>query len=739
MDKQDVKPIFKPEIGNWNIRENEYMHQPVDEDGNQADRERAILRFKLPCYAKSMKISVLAEYDPAHSISIRTSEWARSILSVNLGPDKITLTDECRIEVFDYPKNKAKGLFRIDFVCEVNSTTLLLDNTKIGSFERNYKKPYSEFEFFTYGKSKWSDLTVSVGDTSPFSYSPQLSKNFSISTSADMVMDLLRVGYHFLKQDLNEVEADWEFILNQYMQSLAGAGNKKVNWVINEYLPNRVNELAVKAAHEAGLQFFVTLKLFDVGDTDFSNRGANRGEASLYGYDHPEVYSLRAPLLDEHSHTNKAIEKVCIFKNDCEPFDEGKLNLWVSDDGLDYRVYTGEKDVSNDIVTKAFIDVWDRRPCEPVQVRCITFDKLNIKEKYVAVTCEHGSHPEFYNHLYRLMEVYDRYNKQVHIQYGLRLNVDEKTLNDASRKKGTLTFNYSASNKFPAELLGNDLTGKERCRLDFVWNRSHSLANGSNSGFDDAEAFYSLDNGIGVIGLKRDFEPRAERTFSPAVPAARKFFLDWVDQWLQWGADGIDLRVRTHARTPCMSDLHFNPEVQQAYSKKYGEELNFKNYDREKHQLLMGDFYSSLVKEISARVHERGKILFHHINHSTLADPATEQCLLGIHYDWKKWIEQKWIDGVTFKEVKPGNEIFDEVMPMVKKHGLQSYLSVHILNVFNKYKYENCVSPYFEEARDAGLDGYDIYEASSYIHGKPSGEFTVVADQIPGLIERFSV
>lgn len=733
---QTIQPEIRPEIGHWIIDSNTFKHIPVDSDGNKVDQKRGRLRLYFPkTYSDSFTLSVDVHWDTKHSIAIRTAERFQEFTTFSLSPEQILLSDDRDKFFFEYPEKNLSS-YHIKCVCDHHSMTLYLNNQEIGSIPRSHNHPYRFIEFFTPGESLWENLKIEIAKPIPLKYIPTPSKELTISTSCDFQMDLLRMGLNFRKQSLHIPGKDWSFI-NQYMQTIADTGVKKVNWITCQSLPDEVNQLAIKAAHRAGMKIFATIKLFDVGDTNWLSRDANTDHASLYGYDHPEVYSLRAPLDESWSDSDAPIQRICIYKDDQGTFDHSRLSIWVSDDGKEYKPYCGTIEVHNEIVEKSFQKLFEGGREKEKPVRRITFNQLDIKQKYFAIACSSEGKATFLNRLHRLFEVFDSNGKRVHLQHGLQLQLQEKIFNDTSRTKGTLTFNIQASDSFPQELL-TDFNTHARCHLNFLWNKTYVLTNSKKAGFDDMEVSYPIDNDISVIGLKRDYEPKSDRTFSPAVPAAREFFINWIEQWLDWGVDGIDIRVRGHARTPCVSDLHFNPEVAGAYEKKYGEALTLATVDREKHQRLMGEFYTSLIQQISEKVHRRSKQLYHHINPHTIADPAKTRCLLGIHFDWKTWIKKGYLDGITLKEVLPKSDVFDEVMPIVKKAKIPAFLSVHILNLLSTYDYATHLKILMQDTKDYGLEGYDIYEASSFIHGDASENSRVILDKVPSLIKEMT-
>lgn len=731
-----ITPVFKPIIGTWQQNEESILHQPVDQSGNVCDKERALSRLIIPDgSAQSFRFTVTVNFDPNFPVAVCTDERFQHFTTLQYSKQNVLISDGQDLNYYPIDQ-EIKDQVSIEIIADSDQIQFILNDQLINQYQRQFKNPYYFIELVSHGKAEWINPIFEIDGYQKSSYKAQPKENFTVSVSCDYVMDLLRMGLNFRKTNLDIPGKDWSF-LKQYMQSFADVGIQKINWIVNDALPEIVNQTAVKAAHEVGLEFYVTLKLFDVGDTDFKDNSKNKLPADKYGYDYPETYSMHAPLDDKWAPMDSPIEKICIYRNNTDAFDEKNLSIWVSDDGQTFKPYQGPSEIKNTIEAKAFKNIWYQNTDPEQDVRCIRFEGLHIATPYFAIACKPCPDNVFTNRLNRLIEFYDCNQKKVYVQYGLQLKPpSEEAFLNTKRSSGTLTFNILASSKMPEDLLQQPIGQNSSCSLDFLWNLSIHQNNGICAGTDDYERSCVLNNDNNIIGFKREFEPYSRRFFSPASSTARKFFLNWTKKWLDHDVDGIDLRVRSHSRTLSMSNLHFNPEACKAYHEKYGEELNINTVNREKHQRLMGEFYTSLVEEISKEVRNRGKKLFHHLHPSMIADPAKERCHFNIHYDWQLWIKKGLLDGFTLKEVFPHTIAFETMMPHLLQTGLPIFITRHILNTLSQYDYKNNVDGNFKEASDAGLHGYDIYEASAFVNSDEPGKSKLVREHIPEIVQR---
>jgi hypothetical protein len=101
-----------------------------------------------------------------------------------------------------------------------------------------------------------------------------------------------------------------------------------------------------------------------------------------------------------------------------------------------------------------------------------------------------------------------------------------------------------------------------------------------------------------------------------AYPEVRDYWLDWVRQVLQWGFDGIDIRLQNHSSM--VSDYRhygFNPPLQEAYRSRHGIDILQTAPDPLELMALRGEFFLEFLGEASSAIHADGKKLQIHLRH----------------------------------------------------------------------------------------------------------------------------
>lgn len=573
---------------------------------------------------------------------------------------------------------------RIELVGEPGTIAFHVNGRRVGFVDRDARRSYRGAELFACGPSDWTGIEIEMEGIQP-SASRSRARKFLVSSSVD-----------FCHGDTPDPRWDR---LDEFMQLLARTGVERVNWIIQSWPPDEKQKEGVAAAHRAGMEFVAVLKWPEFGKTDRSSREANRTETALFGFDHPEAYARRAPLDESFARETTPVQMMEFIKDDDKPFDHTRLKLWVSDDGKRFEPYTGPGRVENVVETRRFERKWDRTLEPPRAVRVIRFEGVRIAARHFAVSCPPAARCDtFANRLHRLVSVTAEDGRKVWFQWGMRFGFDEK----ANRVVP------SDEDLFAGSLWDNDVFG--------------AAGPGWVSGPDRTEWQYSLDNPRGALAFRRHFEPVADRVWSPAVPVVREFFGGMVRRWLDWGADGIDLRITNHLRSMDWTDMHFNPEVAREYEKRHGTPLTRATVDREAHQVLMAEFYGQFVRDISSEVRRRGRTMIHHIHTDFDADAKTRG-LLSMYWDWRAWIDAGWLDEIFLKEIVPGSEFFDEVTSHAKRRGLPCRLSRSINGLLGSDPdYAPILEGYIREAREAGLDGYDLYDGRHLIGANASGQ-----------------
>jgi len=111
--------------------------------------------------------------------------------------------------------------------------------------------------------------------------------------------------------------------------------------------------------------------------------------------------------------------------------------------------------------------------------------------------------------------------------------------------------------------------------------------------------------------------------------------------------DGIFLSFRSHSPPPEHADqFGFNAPVVEAYQRRYGKNILRENFDLEKWRALRGEYLTQLLRECSALIHAKGKLL----SFGTARGDYVGFPLGNMKLEWKKWISERIIDELHLDE-----------------------------------------------------------------------------------------
>ncbi|MFA6960937.1 MAG: hypothetical protein WC205_09320 [Opitutaceae bacterium] len=160
-----------------------------------------------------------------------------------------------------------------------------------------------------------------------------------------------------------------------------------------------------------------------------------------------------------------------------------------------------------------------------------------------------------------------------------------------------------------------------------------------------------------VYGLARGVLRHMKGTPCEAYPEVRAYWLDWVDQAIAQGFDGVDLRLQNHSGM--VSDyIHYgyNPPIVEAYREKHGVDILRDEADPLKIMAIRGDYFTTFVEQAAAKLRHADRKLQIHLRHCHGQPKAsTEFNELGFWAMPKIWLEQ-WrhlvdlADEITLKD-----------------------------------------------------------------------------------------
>jgi len=487
---------------------------------------------------------------------------------------------------------------------------------------------------------------------------------------------------------------------------------------------------AVRAAHRHGIEIFGLIKPFDMGfaqHTDTTQRandpagldrigGAVRWIAN-FPAKHREWVMARKPGCFGDAE-NEIFTRIDLVKDDDGEagFSVEDIQLYISDDNLTYRLYEGA--CSREEAVEDY-PVWEHtasggRPTGEVkQSRVMRLKDLSIKHKFVALEVA-SRECSFTNTLVNLIHIFGENGEERLVTYGI------------VARGGTheLTENVSA--------VTPDIDfRKYGIQFDLQPGTPSSLF----PGYDPISAPYTLDAGDGIVALAAGKDEGTLAAMSPAFPEVRAWWLSWVQDCLDAGADGIELRVRNHHSHLTWGEFGFERPVRDRFLERQGIDIwATDDFDKVEWACLRGEYYSAFYREAKALAGDYGKPLGLHVSLTNNSGPQ-ESSAMNIHWDWQGWLEEGLADSITLKEIMPGSRFAREVMEKAAAQNVPVIYAPYANDLWLRPKGEEICRSWIEIARRSGCAGYQFYECAAVIRGTKDGQLKVSQPALANVLQ----
>ncbi len=484
-------------------------------------------------------------------------------------------------------------------------------------------------------------------------------------------------------------------------------------------LSGEIFPAAVRAAHAHGIELIGMIKPFDMGfchsyrenTPEAKEKGKVRRIGGPLGWiadfpvKHPEFLMARKPEVWGPA-KNATFSRIDLVKDDerTAAFGVRDIRLLVSDDNVIYRPYTGSM-VREEVVED--YPVWEHassggRPTGANRhVRVMRLRDLDISQKYFAIAVDSRSR-SFANTLINLIHVFGEKGEERRLTYGTAPRILD------ARVKVQGAASVASSSDF--------LSGG--VEFDVFRNGVNTAV---RPGFNGMESSCMLDDRDGFIAVAGGKERAAIAALSPSFPEVRAWWLSWVQDCLDAGADGIELRMRNHHDSFTWAEFGFEPPVRDEFMVRYGVDLwKTDDFDRGAWRRLRGEAYTEFVRQTRELTRRAGKSLGLHVSASVEMEPG-EGAAMDVHWDWRRWLDEGLADSVTLKEVWPNTRFEQEILCHTRPRGIQTIFCPYANNLWNTPGGEKIVEGWIRAARAAGLDGYQYYECASVVNGTPEG------------------
>ena len=448
-------------------------------------------------------------------------------------------------------------------------------------------------------------------------------------------------------------------------------------------VPNATEEY-IKLAHEAGLQAIAVIKPYEGGGS-FS---LPKGEKTLlprnsieqlggnfFGFDdfiaeHPEMRVKRVQIPDYSRLVADDIAKIEISFCLDEIHEERKgqriirftstdfknkitdLKLFVSSDNGNYFPLQEELELQETMQERLLYDANKFKLSEsPQRCRVLTISNLKIQEPFIAITFANTEGKHF-TIPYSMIKLYNEAGEEI-----------PATVSSRIRNSQVITTEL--------KIIGNGefrTSGFEFQALDTIYN---------GNGWENADCF-------GIAKGKLQYMKGAHCEVYKEV---RAYWLEQVKKMLEYGADGIDIRLQCHsAGVVDYINYGYNEPILERFRQLYQRDPEIDKADFSKIMQIRGDFFYQFLSEAKKIIQQAGKKLMVHLRSSSLNRTPKhnfgENCFWAmpkILLDWRKIVDLS--DEITFKnynfgtyDPSLGKEIKDYAFEQSKPLWINCYL-----------------------------------------------------------------
>lgn len=473
-------------------------------------------------------------------------------------------------------------------------------------------------------------------------------------------------------------------------------------------------KVAVEAGHRHGLEVYAYFKPYETGpgvlfpagspaareNGLLDHIGGRLGWMDPFVRDNPTLRIKRRTDDLSPDVLDRPIRKLRLIKSDAAPtrITREHLQIWTSPNNWQYRQATLDFGFAQS-VHKAPGEVRDNFgnlvTAAGDEVRVLTLDGLNLRDKHILVTTDFADGGDFSNSGTAILEALDERGHAIPGVLATGGTVWCGGLMDF--RNAGLTFDYG-------------------------WGRQQVTLDAAN------------DNGKkGFIAYARGRNAYLPGALCECEPAVRHFWLACLEEMIAAGVDGVDFREENHStHTDFPQDYGFNDVILSRCGNALGEALTLKIAQ------VRGDAYTEFLRACKARLAAADKNMRYNLQADYFRpDPPASRLLaypLNLQFQWQRWIAEGLLDGIILRSYSlPGRKydtalpevLADEVAKEMIRIGMNQALPIAV----NRYVTAAGELRLKDEVRHVRLDGrfngVIFYETCDYLEFKAVGQCLV--------------
>jgi hypothetical protein len=724
----------------WMEREREYSFERGALRSGRAAFAEFILpgngwrQFRVEMEVEPIHGAVLSCGDGSHTIVVDLKRGAHSIM--NYGPSQLAAV---RKEI--PPK---AGFYLVAFEFDDGRLRACVDGDEVVSALVPQPRPIAGLIGLQFRDDCLIRRVRVFGDAvieKPFlSYPPHTSKEFFLEVNVDLPDDLMHAPFtrdmfdrmftEFTSWGVKRVHWIYYGGAKSGLWDCCISGLAYRNWAKTVENVGEIFPIAVQSAHAHDLQLFGLIKPFDMGF--FESFGEGTPEAKAHGKlariggpigwianfatQRRDLITSRKPGVFGPAQS-KTFTRIDLVKEDDRPaeFSVDGLRLFVSDDNAAYRPYEGPMTREEQIED---YPVWEHTPSggRPAgrnrRARVMRLKDLEVRSRYLALAVA-GRGESFANTLINLIHIFGENEEERLLTYGLTARTsagepDHCDLRGGVQDFRTLGIEFDCWPGTPTNVFPD---------------------------YDGIRARYALDGASGLLAVARGKEPAPIAMLSPSFAEVQDWWLTWVQDCLDAGADGIELRVRNHHSTLAWKEFGFEKPVRDEFLTRYGADIwKTDDFNLAVWRRLRGEAYTQFYRRVRELARRCGKPMGLHISPTTGVMEPEQGAAMEIHWDWRRWLREGLCDSVTMKEIWPRTSLAEEILSLARPRNIQTIFCPYANNLWRKPGGERVVADWIRLAREGGYDGYQLYECCAVVRAAKDGGITM---EQPALRELF--
>jgi hypothetical protein len=227
----------------------------------------------------------------------------------------------------------------------------------------------------------------------------------------------------------------------------------------------------------------------------------------------------------------------------------------------------------------------------------------------------------------------------------------------------------------------------------------------------------------GKLGLVFREADRMPTLLEPAYEGARNIWLGRVAAILAAGADGVSIRTYCHHNGPMhYLKYAYAPPIVDAFRALTGRDPEADPSDDSVIRRIRGDFFSQFIRDASTLVRGAGKKFMVEFE-SGLEIPATLSSRMQLPLEWKRWIEEGWLDEIRLKYFTAENTfIHRQILPAARARGIPVQLISRCLHQGVDVRTREMAEILGTRAAQSGFAGYCLYEQLNLMEVNSEGE-----------------